>query len=375
MISVKDLLTPLTPAQVRTTMVSKLIALDVPADKWKQGGSLSTILTVLATVIAAFTTLLALALGAGFLETASGHWLTLVAHYIYGVDRPAATFATGKLTLTNVGGGIYDYLAGQATFADLATGKQYTNVADLHLAATSTLTIDIIATEAGSASSAAVGKVDTLVTFMLGVTCSNPTDVVGQDAMLDEPLKALCLAALGARSVRGPRTAYAYAVQVALNAVTSAPVNVNRWSVTPNSHTGHVGVVVASPAGVVSANDLTGVGTSIEAIARPDAVTVDLTGATTVAYTQAITVWCRALPGYTSSAVQDAVGAALLTYFEAYPIGGIAKGVAQGVWATGLDGVVTSSFAGVYAVDGLVDMALTAGQVATNGITIAVRFQ
>lgn len=373
MISITDLLTPLTADQVRTTMVTTLVTLGIPADKWKKGGSLSTLLTVCATVIASFTSLLAQAIGSGFLETAAGNWLTLLAHFVYGVDRPEATFATGPLTLTNAGGGTFDYAAGQATFLDPTTKKQFTNVNPFHLDPLSSLTIDIIASDAGSASSAAVGQISELVTFMLEVTCSNPSDVVGQDAMADPELRALCLASLGARSVRGPRTAYEYAVQVAKNSVTGAGVNVNRWRVTPNSHTGHVGVVVASPSGPVTSTDLTGVDTSIEANARPDAVTVDLSGATTKAYVHSIVVWCKALPGYTEAAVSAAVGKALLAYFQSYPIGGEPKDSASGVWATGVEGKITSSFPGIFAVDGLDDMALTASQVATNSITISVR--
>lgn len=373
-VTVKALLTPLSADAIRATMVATLITLGIPADKWIKGGVASTLLTVFATVLHMFSVLLSQVLGGGWLESASGNWLTLLGHYVYGVDRPEATFATGTLTLTNAGGGIYTYLAGQATFSDSTSGATYTNAADFTLNANTSLTINIIATEAGAASSAAVGKVDALVTFMLSVTCSNPSDVVGQDAMLDEPYRALCFAALGARSVRGVRTAYAYAIQVATNAVSGAGVNVNRWLVTPNSHTGHVGVVVASPAGIVDANDLTGVGTSIEAIARPDAITVDLTGATTVPYSKAITVWCEAAPGLVAQTVSDAVGESLLEYFEAFKIGGLSKGGPFALWATGLDGVVKSAYAGIFAVDGLDDLVLTVGQVPTNSITIAVRF-
>jgi phage-related baseplate assembly protein len=373
-ISVLSLLAPLTSVQVRASMVSALVTLGIPADQWKQGGSLSTMLTVTATTLAGFTTLFSQAVGAGFLETAAGNWLTLLAYYVYGVSRPSATFASGNLTLTNTGGGVYTYAAGQAIFADSSTGAQYTNAVSFSLGANTSTTFAVTAKIAGSAQSAAPGALDTVVTTMLFVTCSNLAAVVGQDAMLDAPLRALCQAALGAMSVRGPRTAYEYAIAVALNPVTGAPVNVNRSIVTSASHTGVVNVVVASPAGAVTSDDLTGVENSIEAIARPDAVTVNVSSATTVPYDVAIVVWVTATPGLSAPPVIAAVAQALVAYFaNVAPIGGFVHDSANGIWATGLEGVVSASYPGIYAVDGLEDLILSAGQVAVDEITVSVR--
>ena len=74
--SITQLLTTLTTDQVVTTLTNTLAALGVPADKWRKGGSFSTLRKAVATLFAGFTTTMVSAIGAGFLETAQGAWLT-----------------------------------------------------------------------------------------------------------------------------------------------------------------------------------------------------------------------------------------------------------------------------------------------------------
>lgn len=381
LVAFAELLVPLSTAQVRATMVSTLKTLGVPADQWRPGGTYSTMLTVIAATIAAFLALLAQGLGAGFLETASGGWLTLLAYYVYGVTRPGATVATGQLTLINAGGGIYSYGAQAASFSSSTTGAQYTNTGAFTLGANTSITIPIQALVPGSASGASPGQIDTLVTSMLGVTIGNAASVAGSDAMGDPQLRALCLAALGAMSVRGPRSAYVYAIQIATNSVTGAPVTINRWWISPYDHQGTVTVYLASPSGIPDPNDVTGVGTSIENVARPDGVTVVCQAVTPVNYTATLTVWCLATPGLQQSAVQLAVDNAIANYFATYAIGGLAKVIpfsigelltSPGIYGSGIDGAIRTANPGIFAVDGTFDQGLQPGQVAVDDVTAVV---
>ena len=223
-ISVEDLLTPQTPAQTRTTLVNALVTLGVPADQWNPGGAFSVILTVIATVYANLTVLLAQAIGSGFLPTATGGWLTLLAIYVYGVTRPAATFASGAITLTNGGGGTFTYVVGAVTFFghDQRPERLPKHRSDRARPELDANRREIKCTAAGAIGSAAPGEINALVTQMPAVTVSNGLSVVGQDAMGDDDLRTLCTNSLGASSVRGPRSAYAYAISVAVNAVTGA---------------------------------------------------------------------------------------------------------------------------------------------------------
>lgn len=379
LVAFADVITPMSGAQVRATMVSTLKTLGVPADQWRPGGTYSTILTVLAYAIATFLGLLAQGLGAGFLETASGGWLTLLAYYVYGVTRPGATVATGTVTLVNSGGGTYTYNAQKAIFGNPTTGAQYVNTNSFTLNPGATLVIAIQALVPGSSSSSPVGAISQLVTTMLGVTCGNTAPVVGADQMGDPQLRQLCISALGAMSVRGPRTAYAYAVQVAINPVTNGPVNINRWWVSPADHQGNVTVYIAGPDGTTDSNDILGVKTSIEAIARPDGVTVTVLAATQVLYSGAPTVWCAARPGLSQPTVQAAVDDAVAQYFTSYPIGGLSKAAfalsgvftytTTGLFASGLDGAIRSADPGIFAIDGTFDQVLAPGQVSVDNLT------
>jgi hypothetical protein len=383
MISVQQLLVPVTATQARSNAVTALVAMGIRADLWRVGGSMSTMLTVITAAYANFTVLFAQAIASGFLTTASGGWLSLLAFYVYGVTRPVATFATGALTLTNTGGGVFNYPVGAATFLDSTSGQTYTNQSVIALGALSAQTINIQCTVSGSIGNAPPGEIDTLQTAMQNVTCGNAAAIAGSDALSDPGLVALCLAKLGALSVRGPRNAYAFAITVALNAVTGAPVNINRQSISRSSHTGTVTIVVASPSGSPDPNDVAGVVTSIESGVpglsppfsgvRPDCVTVNVSGATEVPYAQTLTVWAEAEPGLTAAALATQVGTALTAWLSNYPVGGVTTDQGTGLWATGINSAVGEVSQTIFSVEGAEDLALVAGEVATDEITINVR--
>jgi hypothetical protein len=246
---------------------------------------------------------------------------------------------------------------------------------------------------------------------MLGVTATNPGPIVGVDALSDPALRQLNTNSLGVRGSNfGPRAAYAYAIQTAVNSVTGAPVNVNRWSISIASHTGQITIYVASPAGTVTTTDLQGISNNIEALARPDAVTVlpGLVGypsapgsATTVNYGPAITCYVYApavgtsATNFTSSppspaTLQTAINNALTTWFEGpnNPIGGITaaddSSTGTGIFESGVTGIIGSAVAAFpncfllsakyTGIGPPADLTLTAGQVAvwTGTVTVIV---
>ena len=89
---------------------------------WKPGAVVRTIVAVLAFVLAAFSVLTSLLAKSGFLELSSGAWLTLVARYVYGVERDTGSFATGFVTLDNAGGGVYSGDPDDLLFTNPTTG-------------------------------------------------------------------------------------------------------------------------------------------------------------------------------------------------------------------------------------------------------------
>lgn len=376
MISITDLLTPVTADQQLETFLSVLEQLNIPARSWRPGGVMRTFLRVVARTYAGFSSAMVTALGFGFLETAEGGWLVLLAFYVYGVTAIASTFASGSLTLINTGGGVYTYGPREATFVNPVSKVTYVNIDAFTLGALSTLPIDIEATVAGSVGTSTPGTITGLVTTMLGVKVNNPLSVIGLDAEEDQALRGRCLNGLAARSVRGPRNAYKYWAQSA-TLIDGTPVNINRVSVSPSSSQGTVTVYCASPSGTPTTDDLAAAATAIEENVRPDGVTVTVLAVTGVPYTSAITVWAQTTPGVAAVDVQTAAEKAIAKFIAAYPIGGLkqADNGRRGLFDSGIASIIGSaSPAKVFSVENVVPyLPLVAGQVATNAVTVTVQ--
>lgn len=367
--TIQQLLTALTPAQVRSNLVATLQSLGLQPQNWPQGSIASSLLTGIATIGSVLTGQLANGIAQQWNPTASGGGLQLLSQYFFGITPPQATFASGSVTLTNTGGGVYSYGPGQATFQSTVANSaglypQYTNTSSFLLNANSTLTIPVQCTTVGSAGNSAPGFVTLLITQMLGVSCTNQNPILGTDALSDPALRQLNTNSLGVRgSAYGPRSAYAYAISVAVNSVTGLPVNVNRQSISIASHTGEVTIYVASPEGAVSTTDLQGISNSIEALARPDCVTVlpGMAGypsapgsATTVPYTPAITCYVVAPSGTTAASLQATISSAISTWFSGpqNPIGGLtgsddAHSNFTGIFESGVGGIIGAAVASV----------------------------
>lgn len=382
-LTIQQILTPITPAQARAMLVTILVALSVPANSWIAGGVASSILTAAGNVLSMLSGQLANGIAAFFLPTATGGALQLVAKYVYGVTPPQATFASGPYTLVNAGGGVYPTAAGALVVSDPTTGTTYTNTSAFTLNGLATLTITIQCTTSGSAGNANPGAITNLVTPLLGVTGSNPSALVGLDPLSDAALRQLCLNSLGVRSVRGPRSAYAYAIQTATNAVTGNPVNVNRWDISTASHTGQTSVVLAGPNGTTDPNDLTGVVTSIEAQARPEGITVTVSAATVETYAPTLTPWVLAPAGTSSAALQSSIASYVTAWFgsPANPIGGNVAaddanpGGFEGILGSGIAGIVGQAVAAtpgcsLVSLQGATDLALTGAEIASWAGTV-----
>lgn len=373
-LTIEQLTTPVTHEQTLETFLSILETLGLPARSWRKGGVARSILSVVAKTYAGFSELMASAIKAGFLETAESDWLTQLAYNVYGVTRTEATFATGQVTVTNGGGGVYTFGAEEFLVKNI-DGKVFANTAAFSLNPTDVLTIAIRAVEVGADSSSAVGAVNALVTHLDGVTVTNAAAVVGTDAESDDELKTKCRNKLSALSMRGPRGAYEYAVTTATRPDTS-PVNINRHAVSPSSSTGTVTVYCAAPSGAPDPLDLGYVRDRIEEVARPDSVTVTVLAATEVPIARDLTIWAKRTNGVSSDDIKDMVEDALLAAVTEYDIGGIPKPPSsQGyLYADFLAGIAKSAHSSIFDIDGTgADIALNPGQVAILTATVSVR--
>lgn len=380
-LSITDLFTPLTAEEIRAKLVIELLVLEVPADKWAKGGVASSILTVTSILLALLSSTISTIIEGFFLPTAVAGGLRTLAFYVYGVTVPDATFATGNLVLTNGGGGVYTKAIGEYTARNPTTNATYVNSIAFTLGAGATLSVAMRAVDSGSVGNSTPNTITESVTSLLGVTVTNPAAFVGTDAPTDAAIRQLCLNKLSASSVRGVRSVYAYAIQTAVNPVTLGPVNINRWSISEASNIGIVTLSVAAPAGAPDPNDIVGIQTRVEAIARPSGVLATVVGANPVAYSPTITVWVTPGPGTTQDDIKTSIDAEISAFIAAYPIGGVTASddthtTFTGLFGEGIIGAIargaTKVGAVLLSVKGASDLTLAAFDVATDDAGTAV---
>ncbi|MDX6479516.1 MAG: hypothetical protein QOG85_26 [Gaiellaceae bacterium] len=378
MLPITTLLRAMTEEEVFERFLEILRTLGMPVDKWRKGAAIRVIIRVCARLYAVFTVLVAAFIASGFLETATAEWLTKLAKNVYGVERRTATFAREKIRLTNAGAGLFeDNVIGSVTVFNPVSKKAYRNAELFTLSPFETKEVVFEAVEVGSASAAAAGTISELETNLTGVTVTNLRAFIGLDEENDEELRQACKDKLGSLSVRGPRSAYAFAVREArLDDGNFA--NVNRHRISTSSSTGKVYVWIASATGTPLPADIAAVADSIERRARPDTVTVIVQGVTEVAVTRVLDVWVKRRDGVNAADVKSTIETAFVREGVTYPIGGLAKSPStQGkLYADWLAGVAKQAWPDVFDVDGTgADVNLAAGQVALLQITANVRLQ
>ena len=321
-----DLTTPVTRAEVVASIYEAFGVVGVNTTSWKPGAVVRTMIAVVSIVLSGFSVLQAKIARSGFLALSSGDWLTLVAHYVYGVDRILANFATGQVTLTNSAGGVFGGDADDLIFSNSTTGKTYRNTSAYSIGALGTVTLDIQASEQGSASTSAPGAIDTLTTPLLGVTCSNALAVIGRDAEKDPPLRTRCSELLGALSPFGPWDAYASAVRNATH-TDGTSLGITRVRLVKDG-SGNVYVYLASDSGAVTgtvgdlATDLGIADEAIQQLSAPLGVTAHTLTATAVTIAPTYEVWMYNTSGQSPSQVQALIATALGDFMASQPIGG-----------------------------------------------------
>lgn len=321
MISLVDLLVQETKAALYAKGLQVATAVGLPVTSWQAGDPTRSLFHFVSEVLSTVESVVASFVGSGFLDHARGQWLTLLAYEVYGVTRTEATYATTTNTLTNTGGGLYTIEAGDLTFKNSTTDKTYHNTSGgtLSPGPGTTLTLDIVADEAGSDSSAAIGEIDDLVTTLLGVTCTNASAAVGVDEESETALRARCRAKLGALSPNGPVDAYTY---VALTPEYSGTTNVTRARAYADPDTGIVLVYLAGPSGEVTGADVTAVDLALRQWALPLCVTLFTESADAAPLDVAYDIWIYRSVNLTAQEIKDEIEEALAAALATRPIGG-----------------------------------------------------
>lgn len=380
MIAISVLVRTVTSDDIYEKALDMLEAVKIPARSWRDGGVGKSVLGVLSEFGAMGANTIAKIVGGFFLAYATGDYLTAHAKDVYDVDRVQATFATGTATLTNVRPLAHTIGANEMILRSSNTGARYRVTEAFTLGAGSTgtpttLDVDVSAIEAGSASTVGPAELDELETTITGVSCENAASIVGRDAESDDELRKRCMMKKGAWSPYGPRDAYEYAALTA-TFPDGTPTSITRVRVSRYSSTGRVTIVCATPSGTPTSDELEAVRTSVEAIARPDSVTVVVSGATQVATSHEITIWAN---GGTSTVIEANAIKALNAFFAVYPIGGLTKSDGgQGyLYSDAIAAAVIGSSTEAFDVDfnDAADIPLDDDQVAVNTATFIVRIR
>lgn len=365
---------PVSADSVRASIYALLKAAGLPVTSWKEGSVIRTIIAVLAQVISTFTNVVAVITQGGFLDLATGIYLTLLAHYVYGVDRIEATFATGEVTLTNTAGGLYTFGPGDLIVSNPTTGATYANTTTFTLQPVgnpgAVVTIPVQATEVGAASTSAPHTITGLVTGLNGVSVDNANPIVGQDAETDDALRVRCRDALGALSPNGPQAAYEFFAKTTARS-DGTIIAVNRVQVTAQSSTGQVSVWFASPSGpITDPTDLAIIDANIQTHVVPIGITCTTQSATAVPVTVQYTAYADAASGLLVATLQAKIAAALTAFFSSYPIGGraLTRGGQGYLFASKIRAVIVDADPSIFQVSVTLpaaDVALNAGQIAT----------
>lgn len=326
MATLKELTTALTSAEIRDRIYQALAAFGVRTAGWKPGATARTIIAGVSIILAAFSRLQADIAKSGFLELAEGDWLEIVARNVYGVEKNKGSFASGNVSLTNAGGGVFTVGVGETVVTNTTTGKTYANVEAYTLAALETNKIVAVqAVESGSASTASAGDIDAFETTMLGVSVTNPTALVGLDAETDPVLRGRCRAKIGTLSPNGPKDAYFF---VAVTAETSegVPCGVTRVTTVADG-AGGVTVYVASASGplVGTSGDLTtpfgAVESAVHLLVEPLGINATVTNATALVVAASYFVYVKNLT-LSAAELETVIEAKLAEALAVIPIGG-----------------------------------------------------
>lgn len=335
MLSVDQLLTPLTEAQVKTKLYDLAAALGLPTTSWFAGAPTRTLIAILSAIYGAFLAPLIVTITkSGFLDDAEGGWLTLLASSVYGVTRRDATFAAGSVTLDNAGGGVYPFEIGECVFKNSTTDATYINTEAFTLGALEVgKVVAVRAQDIGSAGNAAATEIDALVTTLEGVTVSNADDLAGVDEESDPDLRQRCRDKLGALSPDGPAAAYRY---VALTPELNGGASVTRAKVLPATGDYTVTVALADATGAASAPDIALVQAGLDEWATPDNTVATAQACAETPFTVTMQVHVNAAAGLTDGEWQDLIAAEVVAWVRALPIGGIEliPGVGAIPWRT-----------------------------------------
>lgn len=219
--TLKELLQPRTRVELREKMLALLYGQGYGPNDFVVGSEQRTLIEVEAQAQAELSALAPMIAAGGFLKTAAGDWLDLLAESKYDLTRAPSTFARYSLTLTaSAASGPYTVAPGQL-WASSANGRRFSNVDGGTLTRGGALALEFQAEEPGAAYNLPDASITTLITALPGVSVTNLAGsliAAGANTESDDSLRRRCRlrwAQLGA----GTRAWYENAALAARDAV------------------------------------------------------------------------------------------------------------------------------------------------------------
>ena len=216
MLSIDDLITKQTQADVRSSIMSIAATFDLATTSWNEGSPALAIIDTFAQKVSDTLMVGVVTVAKGvFLDYAASvtpeggpGWLDILAKSRYGNTRIPAVRAptTIKFTSTNSPGGTY-----AAKALHVARGNiVYSNTASIVIPVNGDVSAAFEADVAGAAGSSGQGTITTMITTIAGVVCTNLVAAIGSDAETNANLVVRCRAKLQNISSNGPPGAYTY---------------------------------------------------------------------------------------------------------------------------------------------------------------------
>lgn len=324
-ISFADLLSAKTAQAIYDEMIAGVQTAGVKVANWRTGGPYRTLLRVTSVALEQVYNVAQAFAGSGFLDYATGDWLTLLVKSIFSEDRALALFTSGTVTLTcSAGAGPYTIPSGSLLIST-ASGLVYRSTASVTVPAGGSATVAVRAESPGAKYNVGINAIDRVMSpTYLGLSVSNPSILggdwitsSGSDDESDDRLRTRCRAKWGTLGTGSPASAYvawalaasAETAKVGVNSNLNAGVFASQW----------VTLVLAGSGGAVSDQAVTD---TINYITPrlPTCAKLAVVKASTLTQTVSGTVYIRS--AFNTAATQGAIVAALDALAVATSIGG-----------------------------------------------------
>ena len=321
--TVDDLLTPKTADELFADALVVLRAEGLPTTSWQPGSVPRTLLKADSTALADLRAVVTAICKGGFLDDATGDWLTLLAKGVFDLDRAPSVFMQGTVTLTcAAGAGPYTVAPGALLVSDGTRRWRSLNTSNLAVTTSAPASVTVQAESPGDAYNVAGGTVTAIVSPALaGLSASAAAGVAwvlinGTAEESDASLRARCRARWSTLGRGANLAAYEYMATTAPAAPT-----ITRASAVPGSGDGTLTVYVAQGTSAATSPQVAEVQAYIDGLApMTDAPTVAAASAITV---QVIAAIAFSSATYNTSAAHAAITAALTAYINAAGFGDV----------------------------------------------------